>query len=737
MSNWNTEIFTVLRLSENIKNKTIKVPHYQRGQVWRKSQKEKLIDSIKKGFPIGTILLYKKSDNTYQLIDGLQRSATLYEYLNSPIEFFDESDLSDESLNNIYDLLKINNNKEATKKGISKNIKNWVHKNYSANNSERSMSVIDCTKYLMDQYSINDKEVFSNIGKIIENEFELFKKGLDDLSHAEIPAIVYTGSPNNLPEIFNRINSKGITLSKYQILSAIWSTREYLLLDDKLYPIIDYVDKFYVSLFTQNFDVDGYDEIEIRQTKKLNLYQILFGFSKMLSNNYPYLFKSSKSNRDIESSGFNLVNACLGNKNNKIADLPEILNDTFNNDNKKISRFFVNIIDTVEKIDVYLKPYIAFKLNRRNKSINIYHTELQICSMIANYFINNYVTFTYDKYSKIASRTIETEHSKNNFDYENFEEVFKNNALKKYLIDIINNNWGGTGDKRLDDSILNTSYYTENITKDIMENELDHWFNQMNSRNETKTIGDPKAAEKIMLNIIYCHSFSSYEQNSDLTFDIEHLAPKGCMKILLNTLSKRDNEQYGLPISSFANLCLLPEEINRKKKEKTLYQDNKYLKSIKNKNVSINDVENKFSFTTEKDLEWINEEYEDYNELRKNYFNFLNIRFKKQKEIILKNLYNEKYALNDNKNIEASKNYSSYIGHDDVNQYSGWKKDVFDIVDSLDEYFTLEQVYQYCDHLRQLYPKNKNIEAGIRRTLQYMRNDGLIEFIDRGKYKKL
>lgn len=739
MSNWYTEKYKANDLTDKIKNKVIKVPHYQRGQVWKESQKEKLIDSIKNGFPFGTILLYKKDDNTYQLIDGLQRSATIYEYLHKPAKFFRETDISEECLDKIYDLLEIyGGNKNVIKSKILIYIKDWVTLNHQTMEDVKNLNAIECAKKLKENFPTCTDGSALEIANLLMNEFQTFKDECEDLSNAEIPAIIYTGNSENLPEVFNRINSKGTTLSKYQILSATWTTYEYILMDSKLDLIVDYVDKFYISIYDKNFDVDGYDATTIRQTKKLNLYQILFGFGKLLSYKFPYLFSAAKNDKDVESCGFNLVNTCLGNKNSKISSLPLIIEETFKNDDKKISDFLVNIINCTEKIYKYLKPYIQFKLNRRDDSINIYHTEFQICSMIANLFNARYATYTFDDYDyKIIGRNIKTDCSNKLFD--GFLKNFKENAFKRYLIDILNDVWGGTGDKRMDEVAINQSYYTDEITKQIMEDELNHWFNQMNSsRHEHRKIANPKSAEKILLSVIYCRSFSAYEQNNDIGYDIEHLAPKGCLKILLKEINNKDGITNGLPISSFANLCLLPDEINRKKKDKTLYQDTKYLNSIENKNISISEIENKFSFTSANDLEWINKNYNDFDELKKDYYNFLNIRFEKQKEIIIRNLFNSAIQLNNNEKINVSKKTKTVIDDNDiVNQYSGWKKDVFDIVNSLDEYFTLEQVYQYCNHLRQLYPKNKNIEAGIRRTLQYMRNDGLIEFIDRGKYKKI
>ncbi|MFL6373982.1 MAG: DUF262 domain-containing protein, partial [Pyrinomonadaceae bacterium] len=74
------------------KKQRIIIPKFQRTLVWAKEQKKDLINSIKRGFPIGAILLYKVGDDEdgttrYNLIDGLQRSSTLRQYALQPTQF--------------------------------------------------------------------------------------------------------------------------------------------------------------------------------------------------------------------------------------------------------------------------------------------------------------------------------------------------------------------------------------------------------------------------------------------------------------------------------------------------------------------------------------------------------------------------------------------------------------------------------------------------------------------------
>lgn len=761
-NNWKSENMKANELSKQIKQRIIKVPHYQRGQVWKYTQKEMLIDSIKKGYPFGSILLYNKDDGTYQVIDGLQRISTIYEYLNSPIKFFKKTDISIETLDKIYRLLGINGNEKVIKEKIFNHIKDCFMDNYKTMQDVKNIDGIICAEYIAEQFPTCLPETTLKIAKLLSDNFKSFKEDCEDLANIEIPAIIYEGDSNNLPEIFNRINSKGTVLSKYQILSATWTTHEYTLLANELDPIIEYVDKFYVSIIDNHFGIDGYERLEILDTKKLNLYQIIFGFGKLLSFKFPYLFKNAKNNKEVESCGFNLINCCLGNKNSKIVNMPKILEEVFNKDEIQINKFLVNIINVTADVYKVLKPYLEFKLNKRDSRIEVYHSEFQICSLIANYFNSRYSTFTFDKKDNtIIGRNIKTDNS--NIGFDKFKKEFKKNAFKKYLIDIINDNWRGSGDKRMDEVSLNHNYYIDDINEKRVDEELEHWFRQMNTnRHECNKVPNPKVAEKLMLSVIYSHSFSAYAQNDELNYDIEHLAPKGRLKILLKELPNNEGHANGLPISSFGNLCLLREEVNRKKKDKTLYQDSLYIGYLKSKNILLSDVEDKFSFTTQTDLDWLDKKYNDFQSLKKEYIDFLENRFKKQKEIIIRNLFSNNYNqlitesnnpyelkneitssqislfINEANNY-MEKDYNKLSLHNDVQtKLKGWKKEVFEIIDDFkNDYFSLEDIYEYNGQLKEKYPNNRNIEAKIRQTLQYLRNDGFIEFLENGEYRRL
>lgn len=70
-------------------------------------------------------------------------------------------------------------------------------------------------------------------------------------------------------------------------------------------------------------------------------------------------------------------------------------------------------------------------------------------------------------------------------------------------------------------------------------------------------------------------------------------------------------------------------------------------------------------------------------------------------------------------------------------QARGWTLDVWQCIDKLDNKFTLQQVYAFSDELQLKYPENNHVKDKIRQQLQVLRDKGIIEFLGRGRYRKL
>jgi len=68
----------------------------------------------------------------------------------------------------------------------------------------------------------------------------------------------------------------------------------------------------------------------------------------------------------------------------------------------------------------------------------------------------------------------------------------------------------------------------------------------------------------------------------------------------------------------------------------------------------------------------------------------------------------------------------------------GWILDIMSCVDAIHkETFTLKEIYAFEEKLKQKYPNNNFIKDKIRQQLQFLRDKGLIEFKNRGAYKKI
>ena len=68
----------------------------------------------------------------------------------------------------------------------------------------------------------------------------------------------------------------------------------------------------------------------------------------------------------------------------------------------------------------------------------------------------------------------------------------------------------------------------------------------------------------------------------------------------------------------------------------------------------------------------------------------------------------------------------------------GWLLDVLCCVNAIrNECFTLDEVYAFAGTLAERYPNNNNVRPKIRQQLQYLRDRGFLEFLGRGRYRKI
>lgn len=624
MSNtWKPDTFKPQDIKTNLDNRTFIVPRFQRGIVWNNQQRLDLVDTIKKGLPFGSLLLYKDSNSTYQIIDGLQRSTAIKEFVKNPAQFFNEDDIDDHIIAQIARLLGVTGNLTIIEEEIRNHLKQWVSTHDTLEKVE-GMQFPRFGQVLAREFPTARGKEFE-IGDLVTPMLQDFQKICKRINDTDIPAIILYGDSDQLPILFERINSRGTPLSKYQIYAASWSMDQYSISDSFIDLVKANRDRYDLML-GGDATLDDYDPIEFLNSMKLNAFEIAFGIGKYLSKNWPHLFGESKKETQVESIGFTLLNCCLGKKNKDVGQLNGALEQIVGKEN--INLFLLKIDEAVKFVDKRIGKYNSFKSNSRPDSgKRPLHTEFQIVSIIASVFLSKYADIEYDENDAVTKFELHLG-SVNDKWRRYIERDIKRNLGKIYIMEILQHRWMGSGDKKMDSIISNPEYYAREVSYDEFLQNAKNWYVTLNAeRPEYKKIATAKEPELVMIAAIYLRLFSADNQMNDSKYDIEHLATKALMKQRL--------EQYGgqlkLPISSFGNLCLLPQYENRSKGKKTIYQDGEYLRKS---NITIDYIEENYSFTKKTDLEWIEKDNLSMEEFKEAYMTFINNRFEKIMDII-------------------------------------------------------------------------------------------------------
>lgn len=62
-------------------------PPYQREFIYKDKQRDAVIDTVRKGFPLNVMYWVKTAEDTYELLDGQQRTMSICQYLNGDFAF--------------------------------------------------------------------------------------------------------------------------------------------------------------------------------------------------------------------------------------------------------------------------------------------------------------------------------------------------------------------------------------------------------------------------------------------------------------------------------------------------------------------------------------------------------------------------------------------------------------------------------------------------------------------------
>lgn len=595
--NWSLQDLSSALQDMHKDNKKIVVPMFQRGKRWNKNQEKIFIDSLIKGYPVGTMLFYETfEDNkrTYILVDGLQRGNSIKKYMTNPTEFFYDDSISDEFCAEILNI--VGQEDEEFYSSIRMILTSFIKEQKTFKN----LQYYSVAKLIADEFKVG-YEPIEKLIDTIKNFFEERQDLYDRIASTVIPVIVYTGEESNLPDIFDRINSKGTPLDQYEVYAAAWPVNEKYAISNL--DVIEHIVKKYDSFVEDGYFIHGYSREEMRTTRKVNAFEYLFGLGKYLVEKYGILgFNKNLADDTVNPIAFELVNACLND-----ADKIRILY-------KNLQTIDLNILEkaiykAIDFVNDSISVVTKFKGNSRNAN-KIFHSKYQILSMISTTFKEMYANGDFTRFAD---------------GWQDRKSTIAKNLIHYYVYDIITNYWseGGTGKIH---AAAKPNRYMNEISSRAWMVALDGFFERSMLRAESKKVANPKSEEFVVLNCIYLKAFTAMDQLSIERFDVEHIAPKEQMRKLIEACKGE-----GLPISCIANLCYLPEYVNRSKRDKNFYQDKKYLQYVK-----LEEVETKYSFTEEEDLDWMDMPYEkpeDFAVLKEYYTDYCTKRFSKIKHL--------------------------------------------------------------------------------------------------------
>lgn len=537
----------------------IQVPKFQRSIVWTDSQIKKLVDSIYNGFPIGSLLAYRTAEvrvgkPILQLVDGLQRVTAISRFIAAPLKYAPTDVLVNEDYLRLCAEQIFGDHSERSLLTTKHRFMAWFETQNEASYGG-TFTFAHLARHLSDG---NPEALARLVNANLESGAgdDLLAKVLKDLEvvrNYRVPINVYSGPIEDVPTIFERINSQGAKLSKYEILAASWSNTS---VDVQNKEVIQAIAEKYQVMIANGYEVDGFDEGSV-ESSEYNLYEYLFGLGKVLAQKFPTLFHSSESADDDSPVAFQIFTVALKLPVAKMGTLAEKMprdeSHAINVSSMEKAVFFA--CDLAENA---LAQYLTLTLNETTRApsgVGQNQAISMVTAVLANCFDDNFGSHQ-----------------------PNFAKDIANNIPAHFLLDILRNAWGNAGDTTLftrtwqqvelpesevgktPPRLVPSDHYLRPVGAGSLRTAFELWHSTQLGLKHTQRARYAKDAKPV-LKFIYSTLLTPQEEKG-VTFELEHVYPVAVLKKLI-----ADANIDGLPMSAIGNLMLLPKEINRIKKE--------------------------------------------------------------------------------------------------------------------------------------------------------------------------
>ena len=471
------------------------IPIFQRGKRWDNGRRTDFIDSLLRGYPFGSLLFAKHDNNTYSVVDGLQRGTTVCDYVYNPLSKNNFSYVDEDILNNIRLILFPGN----LNYSINVSIKNIILEYLYEKKTFEKVDRYELSELIQDSFPSQEdgRCVLRAISNALRPFLEQLKSMYDNICSVIVPIIVYSGPNELLSDIFNRINVKGISLNDYEIYAAVWDSKKKTVNNSE---IVQYAVNKYIAVTQEGYEIDGFDANAMLARKELTAFEYFFGLGKYWIRKFECLQIEKDAGDDkVSEIGFEIVDACISDTKD-ISNLDKAFHHlNMNKLQRRIEEAIAFVLATIAEVG-------EFKGNTRK--FKVLHSKYQIISLISFTFRQMYDLDNLD-----LKRT----------NWESFSAEYKKRMLSHYIADIITNEWHEGGGNKVYFT-AREERYLDTISRSRWETIFDGYYQKQLSNAQTERFPPPTNADSIILNCIYADIFSAREQLSTLKFDIDHIA---------------------------------------------------------------------------------------------------------------------------------------------------------------------------------------------------------------------
>ena len=547
------DAWTVGDLLKAIAGERLLLPTYQRRGVWDENKQKQLMASLRKQWPIGSLLFGKPAGdqtNKYLLIDGQQRVTAIREYCRNPCRYLEPRDVSAAVLERLCEFIK-------TQKG--------------SDLSDKTSLLI--TEWLGTCTEMTKPGGFSasSLASVLEKKLEL--KGaialasacedvvLDleanwNLNEREIAIVFYNGPSDDIPEIFKAINTAGEPLDKFDIIAAQWFT-EGTDTNIKNPKIVSHIRASYEKQVA-----DGMTFAVPFEDRDPMLVEYLFGLGKWLIAEYPIFFGKPSESNETEEVGFNIAATAHGLAIGwtPMGRLNRLMKTRSINKGKIDPIKFEQALKEACNFTLRaLNDILGMRLNRSGlqEPPEILHNTSHLISMICRVLVGQF------------SADFKAERR----EWQKEKKVLATTLRHFYLEDILEEKWTGAAATRLfdcvwrreGDKLVPSPHYLE-LRTDTQWKQMLAAYHGKSKMKRRKTGRYVQKHQKVFLKYAI-HGTLLLKQELGEAHEIEHLFP---VSRLEEVIEADKAEQSGWAIDHVANLALFSRTLNREKSKQTL-----------------------------------------------------------------------------------------------------------------------------------------------------------------------